>query len=111
MLTTKEAGNIVNVGAATIRNYITKGLKSKNIILTQEWSEDENGWEEEGWNEPEGYYIDIIIEYDKFYHPIKASFVSEENEKLEAISVMHGRMSEYRIKQSDLDYFRKKYLI
>ena len=32
-------------------------------------------------------------------------------EKLKAIQVMHGRRMEYRIKQDDLDYFRKKYLI
>lgn len=31
-------------------------------------------------------------------------------EKLKAIKVMHGRRVEYRIKNDDLEYYRKKYL-
>lgn len=37
--------------------------------------------------------------------------VGKEHEKLKAIPVMHGRRKEYRIKQDDLEYFRKKYLV
>lgn len=37
--------------------------------------------------------------------------VGKELEKLKAQHVRHGRRLEWRIKQSDLDYFRKKYLI
>lgn len=36
--------------------------------------------------------------------------VGKEKEKLKAIHVMHGRRKEYRIKQDDLEEFRKKYL-
>lgn len=39
------------------------------------------------------------------------SGVGKEHEKLKAMIVKHGRRSEWRIKQSDLDYFRKKYLV
>ena len=37
--------------------------------------------------------------------------IGSPKEKLKAIQVRHGRRLEYRIKQDDLDYFRKKYLI
>lgn len=37
--------------------------------------------------------------------------VGKEHEKLKAIHVMHGRRKEYRIKNDDLEYFRKKYLV
>lgn len=37
--------------------------------------------------------------------------VGNPKEKLKAIHVKHGLRTEYRIKQSDLDYFRKKYLV
>jgi len=33
-----------------------------------------------------------------------------EKEKLQAIQIMRGRRKEYRIKQSDLDEFKKKWL-
>ena len=62
MLTTKEAANIVNVEAATVRNYIRNG-------------------------------------------------VGKQKERLRAIQVKHGLRTEYRIKQQDLEDFRKKYLV
>lgn len=36
--------------------------------------------------------------------------LGKDKEKLIAIQVMHGKRLEYRIKQSDLEYYRKKYL-
>lgn len=39
------------------------------------------------------------------------SGVGKEYEKLKAIQIKHGRRTEWRIKQSDLEYFRKKYLV
>jgi len=35
----------------------------------------------------------------------------KENEKLKAIQIYHGRRLEYRIKNDDLEYYRKKYLL
>ncbi len=39
------------------------------------------------------------------------SGVGKEKEKLKAILIKHGLRPEYRIKQSDLEKFKKKYLI
>lgn len=36
--------------------------------------------------------------------------LGKDKEKLIAIQVMHGKRVEYRIKQSDLEYYRRKYL-
>ena len=48
-----------------------------SIILTQTWIEDEedkNGWVGSGWNEPNGYVLDDVIEEDKYYNSTKAIF-------------------------------------
>ncbi len=37
--------------------------------------------------------------------------VGKQKEKLKAIQVKHGLRTEYRIKQDDLEEFRKKYLV
>lgn len=36
--------------------------------------------------------------------------VGNENEKLPAIKVAHGRLKQYRIKQEDLENYKKKWL-
>jgi len=48
------------------------------IVLTQEWEEstdDKTGWSGSGWNEPEGYQLEEVIDYDKYSHALKAIFV------------------------------------
>ena len=50
---------------------------AEQIILTQEWIESEDsktGWIGLGWNEPKDYEINEVLEYDKFYNPVLASF-------------------------------------
>lgn len=37
--------------------------------------------------------------------------VGKQKERLKAIQVKHGLRTEYRIKQDDLEEFRKKYLV
>lgn len=49
----------------------------QRIVLTQDWYEDDeekNGWFGYGWNEPKGYELEEIIEFDKFSNPTKAIF-------------------------------------
>lgn len=53
-------------------------VKANSIVLEQEWyeSEDEkNGWGSLGWDEPEGYELEEILDTDKHGHPTKAVFI------------------------------------
>ena len=49
-----------------------------SITLTQTWVEDEedkNGWLGSGWNEPDGYEIEDVIEQDKYGNDTEAIFI------------------------------------
>lgn len=75
-------GNNVNLDISFIEK-LAKGIVeslslpvlSDCIVIEQEWFESEDsktGWDNTGWDVPEGYEIDEYIETDKFGHPIKA---------------------------------------
>ena len=49
--------------------------KPAHLIAYQEWTEDEDGWTGSGWNEPDGYEMQEIIQEDKHSHPTRAVFV------------------------------------
>lgn len=60
-----------------VRDNISRMI-NKQIELTQEWSEDENGeWAGSGWGEPEGYELLTVTDTDKHRHPTKAIFASQ----------------------------------
>jgi len=52
----------------------------------------------------------ICVEQQTIRNYIKNG-IGKDNEKLEAIQVMHGRRREYRIKLEDLENYRKKWLM
>lgn len=72
-----EHEQIINELYSKVKNL---GLFSvmPRIVLEQEWEEstdDKTGWSGSGWNEPEGYELEEVVDYDKYNNPLKAIFV------------------------------------
>jgi hypothetical protein len=67
-----------NYNWVTKQNRKLEELIENGIILTQEWyedSEERTGWVSSGWDEPDGYVLERVLDSDKYGHPIKAVFV------------------------------------
>jgi len=76
----------MKAGIEAVVDYLQKRKGQKlpihgvmpRIVLTQDWVEDtheKTGWCGSGWDEPDGYELEEVIEQDKFYNPVKAIFV------------------------------------
>lgn len=69
-----ESGKLIKLLAEFTE---TQRQSMPDIVLTQDWSEDEHektGWLGSGWNEPQGYELEEVIEQDKYYNHTKAIF-------------------------------------
>lgn len=68
------------IGSATIANQLAREIEKPYtcyMVLEQEWLESEegkNGWEAEGWGEPDGFELIEILDTDKHDHPTKGRF-------------------------------------
>ena len=53
---------------------------SNYIILSQTWFEtdqNKNGWDTFGWNKPDNYELDKVLDTDIFGHPILGMFTKK----------------------------------